>query len=335
LVALMVILLIVANVINIGADIGAMADAMHLLVPALSFSLLAVLFGVVILVLEIYLTYRTYAEILKWLCLSLFSYLFTLVIVTTDWGKLLWAMVTPKIQWTREYMLALIAVFGTTISPYLFFWQASEEIEEEISDGEKTVRERQRQAGAELRVMREDTALGMFFSQFIMVCIIGTAAAVFFKNGLWSVETTSQAVAALAPLAGKYAAWLYTLGIVGVGLLAVPILSAAAAYGVAEMLGWSEGLSKNFSQARGFYLVIVAATVVGMLLNWLGLNPIKALFWAAVVNGVVSIPLLWLILRMANNKQIVGKNVNGWWSNFFGVAALVLAVASVVMIVVL
>lgn len=330
-----VILVVAANTINIGADIGAMADAMNLLFPSFSFSFWSVAFCFLVLFLEIYLSYKIYADILKWLSFSLLSYVLTLFLVTPDWWHFLLGVIQPKIQFSREFMLGFMAVFGTTISPYLFIWQSNEEVEEEIVSGRVTLYSRKGASDGELYLMRRDTVIGMTYSQIIMICIIATAANSFYKNGIFDIQTTAQAARALEPLAGKFALVVYSIGIIGTGLLAIPILSAAAAYAMSEAFRWSEGLNKKFYQAKNFYLVIIFSTLVGLGMNYLGLNPIKALFWSAVINGIVSIPLIWIIMAVSNNKKIMSGRVNGFWSNLFGRLALIVAILCVIMILVL
>jgi len=330
-----VVLILVANTVNIGADLGAMAASTQLLIPQVPFAPLAIGFTILILFLEIFITYKTYAKILKWLALSLFSYLLTLLIVTGNWRELLFNTFIPHFVFSKEYILALTALFGTTISPYLFVWQSNEEVEEEIAIGRFTIARRKGATKEEIKAMRRDTFIGMAFSQIITLCIIGTAANTFFKNGIFDVTGTAQAASALTPLAGHFAALIFTIGVIGTGLLAVPILSSSAAYALAETFNWQEGLYKKFRQAHGFYGVISIATLVGLMINFIGINPIRALVLAAILNGLVTPPLIAIILTVGNNKKIMGNNINGSLSNILGYLTLVFTAICAVLIFVL
>jgi Mn2+/Fe2+ NRAMP family transporter len=332
---LFVFLVFLANTVNIGADLGAMADSVRLIVPGLPFVFLTFLFAILILLLEILLSYKTYAKILKWLGLSLFSYTLTLIIVTGSWKVLLTNLFIPHFFWNKDFFLVLTAILGTTISPYLFIWQSSEEVEEEIALGRHTIRARKGATPEELKAMRFDTIIGMAFSQFITFCIIGTAASVFFKNGVLNIATTGQAASALVPLVGPFASLLFSLGVIGVGLLAIPVLSASASYAFSEVFGLSEGLYKNFKQAKMFYVTIIVSTLMGLAINIIGVNPIKALFLAAVLNGIVTPILLAVILKVANNKKIMGRYTNNLLTNILGIATLLLTGISAVLIFIL
>jgi len=320
-------LIVAANTINIGADLGAMSDAMRLLVPQVPFAVMAILFTVFILLLEIYITYKTYVRILKWFALALFSYALTLIIVTHNWGGLFISLVTPHWAWSKDFILMVVALLGTTISPYLFVWQSNEEVEEEIAQGKTTVASRRGSTKGEMREMREDTFMGMGFSQVIMFCIVATAANAFFSHGLFDIQTSAQAAQALTPLAGHFASLIFAVGVIGVGLMSVPVLSASASYALSEAFGWKEGLYKKFREAHGFYGVITVSTLIGLLINFVGINPIQALIWAAVLNGLATPPLIAVILKLANDKKIMGKWVNGWLANTVG--GITLAVTAV------
>jgi NRAMP (natural resistance-associated macrophage protein)-like metal ion transporter len=330
-----VLLVFVANTINIGADLGAMADATRLLAPAIPFPLLLVGFTVFILVLEIFITYKTYAKILKWLALSLMSYVLTAFVVTTNWGEIFRHAILPSLSFDRAFITGIVALLGTTISPYLFIWQADQEMEEEILHDRKTVTSRHGATEREIKGMRQDVALGMSFSQLITFFIIVTAAGTFFRHGLHDIQTTAQAARALEPLAGRFAALLFALGIIGTGLLAVPVLSASASYALSEALGWKNGLYKKLKQAHGFYGAITLSTLIGLIINFIGINPIKALYWTAVLNGIITPPLVLIILLMANNKKIMGRWVNGRLANLFGFFTLALTTAAVILLFVL
>jgi NRAMP (natural resistance-associated macrophage protein)-like metal ion transporter len=330
-----VLLLVVANTINIGADLGAMADVSRLLIPQVPFVVFAIGFTVLILVLEIFLTYKTYARVLKWFALSLFCYLITVILVTTDWSALLIGAIVPHLELSKNFFMMVTAVLGTTISPYLFVWQSDEEVEEEVADGRGTVSSRRGATISEIKNMRQDTFIGMGFSQAIMFCIVATAAGTFFRHGLFDIQSSAEAAQALAPLAGNMAALIYSIGIIGTGLLAVPVLSASASYALSEAYGWKEGLYKKFREAHGFYGIITVSTLIGLLINFIGINPIKALIWAAVLNGLVTPPLILIILKLANDKKAMGKWVNGRWSNVLGVLAFAVTTVSAVLIFIL
>lgn len=316
-------LIVSANTINIGADLGAMSDAMRLIVPGVPFAVMAILFTVLILVLEVFVTYKTYARILKWFALALFSYALTLIVVTNDWGNLLSSLFTFRWEWSKEFLLMIVALLGTTISPYLFVWQSNEEVEEEIADGKTSVASRRGATKEDIGDMRKDTFVGMAFSQVIMFCIVATAANAFFINGLHDIETSAQAAQALEPLAGPLATWVFAIGVIGVGMMAVPVLSASASYALSEAFGWKEGLYKKFRQAHGFYGVITLSTIVGLLINFVGIDPIQGLIWAAVLNGLATPPLIAIILKLANDKRVMGKWTNGALSNTIGIFTLV------------
>lgn len=331
---LFVTLILVANTINIGADLGAMADAAHLLLPQVPFTVFAISFTVLILILEIFISYKTYATILKWFAMSLLSYVLTAFIVTTDWKETLYHAIIPTLVLNRDFIIALVAVFGTTISPYLFIWQSHEEIEEEIAKGRTTRAMRKGATTQEVREMRKDTVVGMTFSQIITFFIIATATMTFFRNGLHDIQTTAQAAQALEPLAGGFAKLLYACGVIGTGLLAVPVLSASASYALSDAFHWSEGLYKKFREAHGFYGIITAATLIGLLINFIGINPITALIWAAVLNGIITPPIIAIMLVIANNRKIMGTHANSALSNALcGITCGVMSVAATLLFV--
>lgn len=300
------LLFLIANIINIGADLGAMAAIIKILVgwPLLITSLALVS---LILVLEVFLSYKVYAKYLKLLTLVLLVYLLTMVLVEHDWMEIWRGTVGPMINFNKESLLTIVAVFGTTISPYLFFWQASEEVEEEVAKGYLNLKQRRGATQQEIKTMRQDTFVGMTYSNIIMWAIIATAAGTLGLAGITTVATAQEAALTLRPLAGEYAFLLFAVGIIGIGLLAVPILAGSAAYALAETFRWREGLYLKFKQAPGFYSIIIAATVIGLLLNLLGFNPIRMLYYAAVINGVVSLPLLVMIVSLAKNKKVMGN----------------------------
>ena len=338
-------LVFVANTLNIGADLGAMAATVQLLTPGAPFLALLLIISLGILALEIFVPYKRYAAILKVLTLSLLAYVATGFIVGPQGVALLQATVVPNIQFTPAFLALVVGVLGTTISPYLFFWQASEEVEEvelhhRKPGGEDRARLR-RSLLAQIHLLRIDTALGMMSSEVATWFIIFTTGSVLHTHGITNITTADQAAAALEPLvhsfphAGLLAKLLFATGILGVGLLGIPVLAGSAAYAVAEAFHWREGLSKTFRQAPGFYVVLGAATLVGILLNLLGINPISALVYSAVINGVVAVPLLVLILLVANKRSIMGAHTNGWLSNSMGILATAAMAAAAVALAVL
>lgn len=330
-----VALLLIANTINVGADLGAMAVSTRLLLPGAPGALLLVAFALGILLLEIFVPYRHYARVLKLLTLSLLAYVLTGVIIHPDWRQLLVRTLVPTIQFSPTFLALIVGVLGTTISPYLFFWQASEEVEETELHGQVQTgadHERQRLVVLkQLRSLRLDTALGMVASEVTTWFIIVTTSSVLNAHGITNIATADQAAQALRPLAGPFAEAVFALGIVGTGLLAIPVLAGSGAYGIAETFGWREGLGQTLDHAKGFYAVIAASTLLGLALNFLGVNPIAALVYTAVLNGIIAVPLLVLILLIANNRAILGEHTNGRLSNVVGIlTAAFMGVAAVV-----
>jgi NRAMP (natural resistance-associated macrophage protein)-like metal ion transporter len=336
-----VALLLVANTINVGADLGAMTASVQLLAPAVPFVPLLIALTAGVLLLEVFVPYRVYAQILKVLTLSLLAYLITGIIIRPDWGGLLLKTLVPTVELTPQFLTLVVALLGTTISPYLFFWQASEEVEEvelhhRQSRGVDPARE-ERALGKEIRALRSDTVFGLVAASAGFWFIVMTTSSTLHAHGITNIESADQAARALEPLvrgfphAGKIAQAIFAAGIVGTGLLAVPVLAGSAAYGIAEAFGWREGLGKTLVQARGFYAVIAFATLVGLALNLLGVNPIAALVYSAVINGLVAVPLLVVILRIANDRAVMGPHTNGRLSNVVGIlAAVFMGVAAVV-----
>ncbi len=312
-------LLIVANTINIGADLGAMAASLQLLVPV-PFFVLLVTITVVTILLEIFVPYPTYAKILKYLALSLFAYVISAFLVKQNWPLILHSTLLPHISLTKDYVLNIAAFLGTTISPYLFFWQADEEVEDEIVRGEMAnIGEGTPNiTGEDVSRMRADTIVGMFFSNFVTFFILVTVASTLGAAGIRHIATAADAASALRPVAGNFAFFLFTLGIIGTGLLAIPVLAGSAGYAVAEAMQWKMGLGKQFGQARGFYVVIWLATLVGVLVNMTSIAPMTMLYYSAMLNGVLAPPLMVLILLMANDPRVMGERVNGRVSNILG-----------------
>jgi NRAMP (natural resistance-associated macrophage protein)-like metal ion transporter len=329
-----VMLLLLANTINIAADIGAMAAALKLLVggPA---QLYAIGFGALSLLLQIFIPFPRYAPILKALTLSLFAYVATVFIIDLPWAEVLLDSVTPSLSLRPDYVVVVVAVFGTTISPYLFFWQASQEVEEQrASPGEEPLKRAPEQARSALRRIKIDTYLGMGLSNLVAFFIMLTAAATLNRHGITDIETSAQAAEALRPLAGEFAFALFSAGIVGTGLLAVPVLAGSAAYAVAEAFEWPIGLGRTLSNAKGFYAIVTVATLLGVALNFSSIDPIKALFWSAVINGVIAVPIMVVMMLMAARQDVMGPfvvtrrlKVLGWC------ATVVMAVAVIAMLV--
>ncbi len=315
-----VVLLVFANTINIAANIGAMAAATQLLLP-LPFFFLAILFTIATLVLEIFVSYKLYSRYLKFLTISLFSYVVVALFVTTDWPAVFRALVLPTFSLSKDFFFILVAIFGTTISPYLFFWQASSEVEDEVAKGRWTVLQRRGATKEEIDDMRVDVISGMTFSNVVAFFIMLTAAVVLFPGGI-VVETAGDAAAALAPLAGPFASLLFAVGIIGTGLLSIPVLAGSASYAVSEVMGWKSGLYRKLREAHGFYGIITIATLVGLMINAIGVNPIDLLIWTAFINGLVAPAILTSILVIANNKQIMGKWRNGRLSNVLNCVTL-------------
>ncbi len=334
-----VLLVTVANIINIGADIGAVAASAKLVIDA-PFWLFALLTTVLIITLEIWMSYPTYARVLKWLTLALVSYPATTFLVDAPWGQILYATFVPHIEFTFAFLFIITGVFGTSISPYMFFWQASEEVEEEIAQGLKTSGDGRPLLPKDFtRNIQVDTTIGMIASELAQWFIIITTGTVLFGNGIKTINTAADAAKALEPLvrsfpnSGQVARDLFAVGVIGLGLLAIPVLVGSAAYALAEAFGWKEGLSRKFGEARGFYGVIIAATGVGLILNFIGIDPIKALIFTAVFNGIAAVPLLFVIARINANRKILGTNCGGPLSQgFVWLTFAVMALAAVALL---
>lgn len=319
-----VALVVVANTINIGADIGAVAEAGRLVVPGAPFWLFAIGTTVLIVTLEVFVSYPTYARVLKWLALALLSYVVTAFMTVEPWGKILVATVVPHIEFSFAFLFIITGVFGTSISPYMFFWQASEEVEEERAMGIKKGRDgKPRLPKHFLADIKIDTAVGMLAAEAAQWFIIITTATVLFSNGVKNINSAADAAKALEPLvrsfpnAGQVARDIFATGIIGLGLLGIPVLSGAAAYALSEALGWKEGLSRRFRDAKGFYGVIIVATLIGLSINFIGIDPFKALVYTAVINGIAAVPLLFVIARINGNAAILGKRTGGPLSRTF------------------
>src|SRR6185295_19110422 len=273
-------------------------------------------------------------RVFKWLTLALFAYIGAAFLAKPNWREVIKATFVPQFSLDKTYLMTLVAILGTTLSPYLFFWQASQEVEEEISMGRKTLEEREGATFAELKTATLDTDVGMFVCNLVFYFVIVSAAATLHAHGRTDIQSATDAAQALEPLAGSAAKYLFAVGLIGVGLLAVPVLTGSAAYAVAETFGWECRLDDRPREAKQFYSVIAASTVVGMLINFAGINPISALFWTAVINGLVSPPLLVVIMLVSNNKKVMGDKVNGLATNVIGwIAALVMFAAAIGMLV--
>jgi len=311
-------LLFIANTINIGADLAAMGSSAALVV-GLPAHMLTIGFAAISLLLQVFVPYHSYARFLKWLTLALLSYIALLFTVRLDWGSIATGLLLPHVS-SRTALVTIVAIFGTTISPYLFFWQSAQEVEE-IADhpGEKPLREQREAAAPEFARMRIDTWSGMALSNIVAIAIMIGTAATLHAAGKTSIETAADAAQALEPIAGRFSFLLFSLGVIGTGLLAVPVLAGSTAYAVAELRGWRSSLGSRFHDAEGFYAIIIVATSLGVAIDWSPLDPIRALFWSAVLNGIIAVPLLVAIMILAVNPRVMGgfsigpaTRVTGW-----------------------
>ena len=329
----MVGLLLVANIINLGADLSAMGAALQLLVGG-NAGLYVLLLGIVCIILEVALSYARYAAVLKWTTLTLFTYVAVVAVANVPWGQALRGLFVPEIEWTPAYATAFVAILGTTISPYLFFWQAGQEVEEERRHHAKPLAITPREAGPELRRIRLDTLTGMAFSSLVSLAIVFATAATLHANGVRDIETSAQAAEALRPIAGQFAFLMFALGIIGTGMLAVPVLAGSAAYAVTEMFGMTGSLDAKPTRARLFYGTIAATTLAGAALAPIGIDPVKALYWAAVVNGVLAAPLMAVMMLIVRNERAMGRLILGRRSTLLGWTATgVMAVATLIFLV--
>jgi len=319
-------LLVIANTINIGADIAAMATSTQLVFPQLPDIAATMIFTIIILVAQIFIPYTKYVRVLKYLTLSLFAYVITAVIVGGNFGQIISNTIIPHFEFSSDFIMLFVAVFGTTISPYLFFWQTSEEAEEDVAKHKISAigKGRPNISKKEMRFMKVDVTIGMIFSQFIMWVIIITTAGSLHVNGIVDIQTAEQAAQALEPLvktfpySGEISKIVFTLGIVGTGLLAVPVLAGSSAYALSDTFGWREGLGKKFSQAKAFYIIILSSTLVGLWISISDTNPIQVLIYSAVINGVIAVPMLFIIIKIGNDKKILKARTNGLLSNVVG-----------------
>ncbi|HSH55329.1 MAG TPA: divalent metal cation transporter [Candidatus Limnocylindrales bacterium] len=327
-------LLFIANTINIGADLGAMAKAAQLFNPELSFGWLVVGFALTSLLLQIFTPYVRYAKYLKWMALVLLSYVFSTMLAGLDWSLVLKAAVVPSLELSKGHIVLVAAVLGTTISPYLFFWQTSQEVEEQILQGKTTVRERAKATShADIKSMRIDVWSGMFLSNLVMFFIIAACGALLYQNGITDITSAAQAAEALRPFAGDASYMLFALGIIGTGLLAIPVLAGSSSYALAESFRWREGLYRDLGQARAFYGIIIISMLVGLGINFIGIDPIDALIYSALANAFVAPFVLALIVMISSNRKVMGRWTNkrsttiiGWFVTVLMGAAGVAAV---------
>jgi NRAMP (natural resistance-associated macrophage protein)-like metal ion transporter len=326
---LIVALLFVANTINIGADLSAMADAAELLIGGFSF-LYVVAFAAICVISIVFMNYTSYVTVLKWLTLSLFAYVAATFAAHVNWSAAFTGTLVPSVSWSSNYFTTLVAILGTTISPYLFFWQASQEAEEvQVDRQRKPLLKAPRQALDAFARIRTDTLIGMAFSNIIALAIIICTAATLHRAGVTSVETSTQAAEALKPIAGVFAFALFTFGIIGTGLLAIPVLAASAAYAVAEARRWPVGLARQPRQATAFYLILVTATLLGAAISISPIDPIKALYWSAVINGVVSAPVMIVMMLITADRRVMGNFTVGGglqWLGWISTSAMLLCV---------
>ncbi len=301
-----VVLLLIANVINLGADLGAMGESLALLLPGNILAYTAA-FGVISVLLEVMVSYNRYASILKWTTLSLFAYVAVVFVADVPLGEAAYGTLVPELVFDKAHAMAMVAIFGTTISPYLFFWQAGQEVEEQHRRHVKPLMISHKRADGELKRIRADTMIGMGFSHIVALFIVVATAATLHAHGITEIASAAQAAEALRPIAGEFAFALFAVGIIGTGLLAVPILAGSAAYAVSETFGWVEGLDRRPREAKAFYGVIALATAGGIALNFIGIDPMRALYWAAVVNGLLAPPLMVVTMLIASNRKVMGK----------------------------
>ena len=324
-------LLLVANTINIAADVAAMADAMKLMAGG-SAHWYAVGFGVISLLLQLFIPYTRYVRILKWLTLALLAYVATLFVVQIPWMQVLTNTLFPNVSWTPKYITTVVAVFGTTISPYLFFWQASQEVEEQQADPRaRPLKDAPDQANENFRRIKIDTYIGMAFSNLVAFFIILTTAVTLHTHGVTEIQSSAQAASALRPIAGEFAFWLFSAGIIGTGLLALPVLAGSAGYAIAGAFQWRNGLELKPNKAQGFYSIIAISTLMGIGLAFTPMDPFKALYWSAVINGVISVPIMAVMMLMAGRPDIMGRLVISFRLKVLGwtcTAAMAMAVTA-------
>jgi NRAMP (natural resistance-associated macrophage protein)-like metal ion transporter len=326
-------LLVIANTVNIGADLGGMGKVTEM-VTGINSMYWTPLYAMVIASFLIWSNYNIVARIFKWLTLVLFAYVGAAFLAKPDWGAVMRATLIPHLEMSSEYWATLVGIFGTTISPYLFFWQASEEVEEERKEGLVSLKQRQGTTDVALRQSRNDVVTGMFFSNLIMYFIILTTAATLHAHGKTTIATAQDAAEALRPLAGNGAYWLFSLGLIGAGMLGVPVLAGSSAYAVAEAAEWRGSLADRPRRSRNFYVIIVAGLALGLALDYAGFNAVSMLFWSAVLNGVLAPPLIVIVLLLTSNREIMGERANSRWLSVLGwITVVVMTAATVAMFV--
>lgn len=335
-----VLLVVCANTLNIGSDIGAMAASTQLIFPGLPFPVLAIGFALLIILLEVFIPYRAYIRILKWLALALFAYFITAFLIKVPWAEVLKATLVPRIEFNSSFLYIIVAIFGTTISPYLFFWQTSNVVEDEITDHRLAQRGGiPKISKSYLKRLRIDTIIGMLFSNVTAWFIIVVGAVVLNQAGITNINTAADAAKALEPLvntfpnAGFLAKLIFAIGVIGIGLQSIPVLAGSSAYAVAETFSWREGLYHKFKQSRNFYFVIIIGTLAGLVFNFIGFDPIKALVFTAVFNGIAAVPLIFLIARISSRSDVMGEHKSGWLSKLgLWVAFVVMGVFAIALL---
>jgi len=336
-----VLLVVLANTLNIGSDIGAMAASTQLMIPGIPFPILAIIFALLIVMLEIFVPYRSYIHLLKWLAMALFAYFITAFLISVPWLEVLRATVIPQIQLNSEFLYIIVGIFGTTISPYLFFWQTSNVVEDEIADHRITkLNGIPKLSKSYLKRLRIDTVVGMLFSNVTAWFIIIVGAVVLHQAGVTNISTAADAARALEPLvntfpnAGLLAKIIFAVGVIGIGLQAIPVLAGSSAYAVAETFSWKEGLYRKFKQSRNFYFVIILGTLIGLIFNFVGFDPIKALVFTAVFNGIAAVPLIYLIARVSGREDVMGEHKSGKLSKtFVWISFAVMAIFAIALLV--
>lgn len=328
------LLLFAANSFNIGADLGAMAQVTQLLYPSWNFSLIVLFFVLATLGLQIFTPYEKYAKFLKWMALVLFAYIASALLANLNWNDILKHAIIPSIEFNKDQVLLICAVLGTTISPYLFFWQTSQEVENAIARGETTLAQRRNVTKEQVHDMRVDVWSGMLLANVVMFFIIAACGAILFPNGINDIKSAAQAAEALRPFAGDLTYFLFAIGIIGTGLLAIPVLAGSSSYAIAESFKWQEGLNKKLRQAYAFYGIIIISMLIGLIINFIGLNPIKALIYSAIANGIVAPMVLVPIVIISSNKKIMGEWVNKPLTKILGwIIIAVMSIAGIASII--
>lgn len=328
------LLLFAANSFNIGADLGAMAQVTQLLYPSWNFSLIVLFFVLATLGLQIFTPYEKYAKFLKWMALVLFAYIASALLANLNWNDILKHAIIPSIEFNKDQVLLICAVLGTTISPYLFFWQTSQEVENAIARGETTLAQRRNVTKEQVHDMRVDVWSGMLLANVVMFFIIAACGAILFPNGINDIKSAAQAAEALRPFAGDLTYFLFAIGIIGTGLLAIPVLAGSSSYAIAESFKWQEGLNKKLRQAYAFYGIIIISMLIGLIINFIGLNPIKALIYSAIANGIVAPMVLVPIVIISSNKKIMGEWVNKPLTKILGwIIVVIMSIAGIASII--